>query len=54
MIEGNIKEKNVDRVGSFMIWDTAGKTEFHITHAMLLGTSRGIIALVYDCDEVDH
>ena len=47
----DVKEINVPGAGSFVIWDTAGQTEFHITHAMFLGASRGIIGLVYDCSD---
>ena len=45
----NVKERRVSGAGSFMIWDTAGHVEFHVTHAMLLGTNRGIFICVYNC-----
>ncbi|XP_072042076.1 uncharacterized protein [Amphiura filiformis] len=44
-----VKEKTIGGAGHFMIWDTAGQIEFHITHAMLLGTGRGIFIAVYSC-----
>ncbi|XP_072041094.1 uncharacterized protein [Amphiura filiformis] len=44
-----VKEKTIGGAGSFMIWDTAGQVEFHITHAMLLGTGRGVFFVVYSC-----
>ena len=31
------------------MWDTAGQVEFHVIHAMLLGTSKGVFIVVYDC-----
>ncbi len=44
-----VKEKKVTGAGVFNIWDSAGQAEFHVTHAMLLGTSRGIFFAVYSC-----
>ncbi|XP_072041212.1 death-associated protein kinase 1-like [Amphiura filiformis] len=44
-----VEEKTIGGAGSFMIWDTAGQVEFHITHAMLLGTGRGVFIVVYSC-----
>ncbi|XP_072041095.1 rho-related GTP-binding protein RhoU-like [Amphiura filiformis] len=44
-----VKGKTITGAGSFMIWDTAGQVEFHITHAMLLGTGRGVFVVVYSC-----
>ncbi|XP_072042721.1 death-associated protein kinase 1-like [Amphiura filiformis] len=48
-----VEEKTIGGAGSFMIWDTAGQVEFHITHAMLLGTGRGIFIVVYSCCDAE-
>ena len=50
----NVKERRVSGAGSFMIWDTAGQVEFHVTHAMLLGTNRGIFICVYNCCDTER
>ncbi|XP_072042725.1 uncharacterized protein [Amphiura filiformis] len=49
-----VEEKTIGGAGSFMIWDTAGQVEFHITHAMLLGTGRGVFIVVYSCCDLEE
>ncbi len=49
-----VEEKKVAGAGVFNIWDSAGQAEFHVTHAMLLGTSRGIFFAVYSCMDAEE
>ncbi len=43
----NVKPKHVRGAGNFVMWDMAGQIEYHVTHAMLLGSSRGVFVVVF-------
>ncbi|XP_072019729.1 death-associated protein kinase 1-like isoform X2 [Amphiura filiformis] len=49
----HVKEKCIRGAGTFVIWDMAGQIEYHVTHAMMLGSSRGLFILVYNASEPD-
>ncbi|XP_072040113.1 uncharacterized protein [Amphiura filiformis] len=44
----NVTPKHIRDVGDFVIWDMAGQIEYHVTHAMLLGSSCGVFVVVFN------
>ena len=44
----NVKQKKVRGAGSFVIWDMAGHIEYHVTHAMMLGSCNGVFIVAFD------
>ena len=44
----NIGLYEVEELGELCIWDTAGQTEYHITHSMFLGSENAMAVVVYD------
>ncbi|XP_072040111.1 uncharacterized protein [Amphiura filiformis] len=44
----NVGLQLIRDVGLFVVWDMAGQIEYHVTHAMLLGSSSGVFIVVFD------